>query len=475
MIYTASRRASHRFAACLLALAAGIACVGCEEQDTTAAAIERAKLALDRISLPATPVEANDAAEAALARIVTDLRPVAGQGTAGQKAAASLLVAQAQLGIGDRRGAFAALAEREAMTSLTPARVAIDRALATASRSSSALAYDPAAFIERLQGEIRSKDAEITQRQRDRAQIEADLMLLRQGAAERLQMAAARRDEAGRMSVRAMALPTDEAARVIADVHRIRREADAIEVDGAQLQARADVRGPELAEQDLLVQQVVSQKAELERALAEARARSTASRAAAAEHAAAAAEAAARIDQILAALLAQRKDVADARVNAAAEAYAAAQGSARAAGNDGAALVGAAAQGQADLMWVRGRNLGSLAEVLEQFAAFPIPVALPAGERAELQGRLDRHRRQAAELREAQREALAKAAELFGEARDGFQRVRGDTEAARARVNRLTQLMHMSRRAASGAAIDLRAITGDPVEFAEDAPSDGDM
>ena len=84
MIYTASRRASHRFAACVLALAAGLACVGCEEQDTTAAAIERAKLALDRISLPATPVEANDAA-AALARIVTDLRPVAGQGQRGRR------------------------------------------------------------------------------------------------------------------------------------------------------------------------------------------------------------------------------------------------------------------------------------------------------------------------------------------------------------------------------------------------------
>ena len=222
------------------------------------------------------------------------------------------------------------------MTSLTPARVAIDRALATASRSSSALAYDPAAFIERLQGEIRSKDAEIAQRQRDRAQIEADLMLLRQGAAERLQMAAARRDEAGRMSVRAMALPTDEAARVIADVHRIRREADAIEVDGAQLQ-RGPTRGPELAEQDLLVQQVVSQKAELERPLAE-RARSTASRAAAAG------TRPRRPRPRPGSTRCSRpswpsKDVADARVNAAAEAYAAAQGSARRPATTGPALV----------------------------------------------------------------------------------------------------------------------------------------
>ena len=111
--------------------------------------------------------------------------------------------------------------------------------------------------------------------------------------------------------------------------------------------------------------------------------------------------------------------------------------------------------------------------MLEQFAAFPIPAAGRRG--AELQGRLDRHRRQAAELREAQREGWRRRLSCSARHATGSSGVRGDTEAARARVNRLTQLMHMSRRAASGAAIDLRAITGDPVEFAEDAPSDGDM
>ena len=52
-----------------------------------------------------------------------------------------------------------------------------------------------------------------------------------------------------------------------------------------------------------------------------------------------------------------------------------------------------------------------------------------------------------------------------------IRRVRGDDDASRARVNRLAQLMHLCRRAANGAAIDLSTITSEQGDFTEDAPA----
>lgn len=458
----------------VLVASCGLALAACDEQDPTLAALERARLALDKISLPATPLPetgGTDAAEGALARVVADLRPITTSGTAGQKQAASLLVAQAQLGIADRRAALATLAEREAMGSLTPIRAKIDGMLSEASRSTALLSYDPSASISQLQALITSKDAEVSQRQRDRAQIEADILLLRQGAEERMAMGAAKREEAARLAVQAMALPAAESAVLMGDVHRIRREADKIELDGADLLARADVRQPELAERQLMVDQVVNQKAELEAALAATRARATQSRTLASEHASAAAVAATQLNEMIEGVLSHRTGTANPRIDAAVEAYAAAQTSARAAGNDGFALIGSSAQGRGDMLWLRAQNLHLLADTLDQLATMSVPPALTPADRDALQGTLRTYAQRATELRTAQRQALAAAAEAYGEARDSFQRVKGDDDASRARVNRLAQLMHLCRQAANGAAIDISTITDEPGDFTEETPA----
>lgn len=473
MINPAPRRLSRITLPLALVALTGLATLGCDERDATLVALERARVALDKISLPSVPVGEGDAAESALARIVTDLRPITAEGSAGEKQAASLLVAQAQLGIADRRAAYATLAEREAMTALTPIRHQVNAMLARASRSQALLAFDPAAAIEQLQGQITSKNTEIAQRQRDRAQIEADILLLRQGAQERMTMGAAKREEAARLSVQAMAMPTQQAAEQMAGIHRIRREADKIELDGASLLARAEVRQPELAEREMLVQQVVSQKAELEAALELTRRRATEARAQAAEHAAASAALAAELDGLIEGILAQRSAEAGPRVDAAIEAYRSAQATARAAAGDGFALVGSAAQGRGDMFWLRAQHVRHLADMLEQLAEVPAPAALGPADRDALLGTLRTYGQRATELRVAQRESLAAAAEAYGEARDSFLRVKGDDEASRARVNRLAQLMDLCRRAANGAAIDMTTITGEPTEFNQEPAAPG--
>jgi len=466
----------------VLVALSGLAVVGCDEGDATVAALERARLALNDISLPSQPVGewdagASDPAETALTKVVADLRPITTQGSTGQKAAASLLMAQAQLGIADRRAAYAALAEREALYALTPIRMKIDAMLSMASRSSALVAYDPTATIEQLEGLIRSKDAEIGQRQRDRAQIEADILLLRQGAEERLTMAAGQRDEAARLSVAAMALSAHDAGVQMEQIHTLRRQADAIELDGANLLARAEVRQPELNERELMVGQVVSQKAELVAALASTRARATESAAEASEHATAAAGVASEINTLVEATLDHRKDVADARVSKAIESYDAAQSAAGAAAADGYGLVGTAAQGRGDMLWLRAQNLRHTGDLLEQLGSIEVPPALGEGERQALAGTLATYAQRARTLRAAQRQALTDAAGAFEQARDSFGRVRGGDEATRVRVNRLTQLLDLCRRGANGRAIDLSTITDEPATFGDDeqpAPEAGE-
>lgn len=459
----------------VLVAMSGLAVVGCDEGDATVAALNQARVALNKVSLPSTPVTewetGGDPAEAALSKVVTDLRPISDSGSAGQKEAASLLMAQAQLGIGDRRAAYASLAEREALAALTPIRSRIDAMLGMLSRSGALMAYDAGPTIQQLEGMIRAKDAEIGQRQRDRAQIEADILLLRQGAEERMTMAAAKRDEAARMAVAAMSLSAHDAGVQMQQVHTMRRESDTIELDGANLLARAEVRQPELAERELMVGQVVSQKEELVAALAATRTRATESQAQAATHATAAATLAAEIDGLISDALTYRTNVADARVAAAVDAYTAAQNFARGAGDDGTGLEGSAAQGRGDTLWLRAQNIQHMADLLEQLAALQVPANLTGGSADALRGTLASYAARAQQLRGTQRQALSEAAEAYQDARDSFGRVRGGDETTRARVNRLTQLMDLCRRGANGQAIDLSTITDEQATFNDEAPA----
>lgn len=453
-----------------LALLAGLALPACEEQDPISAAIEDARLALDSVALAVTPLsdtDEADKAEADLTQVVSNLRAATSGGTPGQKQAASLLLAQAELGIADRRAAYAGRAEREALDALGPIRVLVDAMLSEGSRCSALTAYDAAPVIAQIEALITSKDAEIAQRQRDRAQIEADILMLRQGAEERLTMSAARRDEAARLANATLAQPATQAAGSMEEVHRVRREADAIELDGANLLSRAEVRQPELNERTALVEQVVAQKAELEASLQATRDRATASADTAARHAQAFVAAAHELDALIEAAISHRNTVATPRVDAAIEAYNAADSTAAAAGADGRGLAAAAAQGEGDMLWLRAQTIQLLADTLEQVALTPIPSTLGGADRDDIQAAFNSYATRVIQLREAQTAALSAAADAYGEARDGFNSLQSRDEAGRARVNRLANLMHACRRAANGEAVDLNAISNEPGDFTE--------
>ncbi|MEZ6233049.1 MAG: hypothetical protein R3B68_02560 [Phycisphaerales bacterium] len=518
-----SRRAT--LGAALLALAAGGVLIACDRSDPTGEAINHAGTSLAGVNVPAgfsgpdssvqSTLEAilatvepsaragNRAAqtlmqdtqdalakvreaasdnwpdqpplETRLESIASGLQSAARDGTTGQKQAASLLLAQVRLAIANRHAAVAAEAEQGTVGAVAELGRVLDSLLGAASSADAALRYDPSATIEDLQNQIRSRDAEIAQRQSDAAEIERDILLLTQGAQERLDMAASRRDEAARMAVDAMSMSTQQAAQQMQSIHRIRREAAAVETDGLDMQARAEIRQPELDERRMLVEQSQSQKAELEAAIRNLRTRRTEAQATAGQHAAEAARLAGVMDDGLASLLNTRRNGVDGLVDGAVEAFGAARTAAQAAGADGTAQLAAAAQGQGDMLWTRGQHLGQIASLLERLAAVPVPTAISAGDRQSLQARINEYASLARETRQAQQAALSQAADAYTEARDTVQRIRGGGAEASARINRLAQLMHLCRQGARGQAIDLNSITDEPGDFSEpveDQPMD---
>ncbi|MCA9288759.1 MAG: hypothetical protein KDA05_09260 [Phycisphaerales bacterium] len=506
-----------RLSAALLALTAGSALVACDRSDPTGEAISHAGTSLAAVNVPAgfsgpdssvqgtleaiiATVEpsaraGNRAAqtlmqdtqdalakvreaaggdwpeqtplETRLESIASGLQTAARDGTTGQKQAASLLLAQVRLAIANRHAAVAGEAEQGTVGAIADLGRVLDSLLGAVSSADAALRYDPSATIEDLQSQVRSRDAEIAQRQSSAAEIERDILLLTQGAQERLDLAAARRDEAARMAVDAMSMSTQQAAQQMQAIHRIRREAAAVENDGLDMRARAEIRQPELDERRMLVAQSQSQKAELESAIRDLRTRRTEAQATAGQHAAEAARVAGVLDSQLAALLDSRRDGADGLVDRAVEAFGAARSAAQAAGADGTAQLAAAAQGQGDMLWMRGQHLGQIAGLLERLAAVPVPTAMSAGDRQALQSRINEYASLARETRQAQQSALSQAADAYTEARDTVQRIRGGGAEASARINRLAQLMHLCRQGARGQAIDLNSITDEPADFSE--------
>lgn len=252
----------------------------------------------------------------------------------GQAAAANLLLARGHAGLAEISAQDAASLEARSLGLVPAARVALDQWLALNAAADAQAAFNPAPEIARIEAQIaeRQKQADDQRAAKDR-QLAVIRGLEKQSDDLAAQVRSMREQE---VALRASALNASETRRleILTEVNRLRREADQVEMQAANLIAQAALEKPKADEMQARIDEYTLQAQLLgeERETVRKRGQDLAAAAQAARTEARAA--ADRIASIVAEIEAARKAV-DAPTEAAIRGYTQAAAAARKAVNSG--------------------------------------------------------------------------------------------------------------------------------------------
>lgn len=463
----------HRSAIALL-LSSGLALSACDRHDPADEAIQAASIKLQAISGGSAAPGVNQALRKdTYQSVLTGVKSFTDSGTAAQQAAAQLLVARAQAGMGEIAAQDAADLERSFLSTLGVARARLDQWLSQNSVSTALKVYDPAKDLADLDRQIQARGSEAETLKAEQAKVRAQIADLAARAkqadddarAKRQQEAGIRKQGDGQSQTQRLTLLEQSAA--------VGREADALDQQNAILQAQGAKLDPVAAEIDRQIARLATQQDLLRKAKADAsglaQRKGVASDAARQE----ALVAAKTIDDVLKELADQRQAISgptsDAVKNyaaAAASAKKAVGGSTDKSKNSAQMSAASYSQGLGDVRAGQGRSLSAYIGVLELMAS--ATPALPA--KASIQSTLDAARAEHTAASEESKAAYRLALEGF---KSGAGRSDEEKKLAEQIQARLERLSDEKPPAAEPAAAP--APTGEPASPGEAAAPMGDV
>jgi hypothetical protein len=365
-------------------------------------------------------------------KVSTELSPHLTTAGAGEKAAASALLAQSNLNLAEIAMKDVGAAEAAAAAKISEVDSQLGHWRRHQAMKAAAESYDPSAELAEIATAKAEKDKAISAERQRKAGLEAQLNELRAKAKEKMDAVAEREAQYGTMMGQAARVSATEGVPIVEQANGIKREADLLRMAGTKLEAQAGVIEPQVREADAIVNQLSNQKQDMETTEAALAKALSDSRAEAAKAGASANEAASRI-ATLAGETATAREAVIAAYDKAEGLYKKAMQNAREAAKDsptaGKSLVGDAALASAYMNWQKSQGLRLYAVMLDSLARVEPP----------LSGRAT-YVSKAAETREAAKAAVTTAGEEMEAAKAAFTSVKVQG-AARERLDALTALI----------------------------------
>ncbi len=240
-----------------LIAACGLAVAGCDRGDQTSAAIRAASLELEAVA----PVDGRTGEELksqTYRSVLSDLEGVTATG--GQGASISVLMSKAERGLGEIPAAKAAEGEREVRRQAAYVRAVLNQWKGASADAAAYEAFDSTETFAELQRGIDAAEADVAQQRAEKAEIDREIALLRNKAADKLAQARESRARETELRTRAMNVSATEAAALVTSAREHQRTADAFEVEAADLNAQADIIEPRSAEKQLRIEKAESQR-----------------------------------------------------------------------------------------------------------------------------------------------------------------------------------------------------------------------
>jgi hypothetical protein len=389
-------------------------------------------------------------------------------GLKGEQAAAALLAAHSQLGLGEAPAALAQAGERAARNQIRQIDAALSVWSLKHATAKAADAFDASAQKADIAKSRTAKDAELAIQRERRSTLSKEVEGLRAQAKSKLDAAEAQTAEYRRMMDGIEKVSAREAAPIVESANQKRRAGDGIRLEGLKLEAQADVLVPQVAEIDAIIAQLENQKKDLDAIEARLVERAADSAKEAQESRQAASAAATDLDALVSALAAMREtDIApqyQAALSRFSEATKFASQAAASIPGAGKLAQGEAQLSIAEMQWSRSQGLRSYAELLATLSKIEpaLPKASEYGTKAE-------------EARTQEKEALEAAAAALESAQGAFSGAR-ITGPAKERLTEVSELIGKSVEVARGGTMDLAAtfkFQRDPLPSVEGRASGG--
>ncbi len=435
----------------VLVILAGTAGVlgGCDNRSEHVQAIETASqdlVALTGGGTYAAPADARkkglDAAAAKVQGAVTD-------GTDAEKGPASVLTANTQNGLSLSASDEARSLDRDSRNMVTRLNAVLSDWVTRKATAAAAESFDPSAQIAELQASKSQRAQRISTERARLADLESRHAGLTSEAAAKHAAAAAAQAKYVDLMSGVLKLSAVEAAPVVEEANRARREGDTARLAGSRTEAEAAEIAPLISELKLIIAQLENQNKNLDATEAELAARAAAYRAEAAAANAAANVAANDIDATASSLKELHEGALATAFQNAESLLSKAAGNASKAGQSaptsGKLAVLNAQSALADLHWARAMSAANFAATFELLATTTPRLPQAAAYAAD-----------AAKAREQQTASLASATAAFEAAKSAASaaRIQGP---ARERLEALGELLEKSRSVTSGEAADVAA------------------
>lgn len=429
------RRATAVVLTVVLAAGTTSGLAGCDGTSEASEAVRTAALEMQTLSLGgANPIPGRDYRVESYQRIAAKLRPHTTGGSAGTTAAANLLLARAQAGLGGVQAEELAEAERRTLTSVTGLWAMLDRYLGEQVSAEALEQYDPTPELADLDKQIRAKEEDTARVIQQKQALERELAELEARAAAESEKARAQRLQETKLRQRAANLRAVEQAQLIEQANEHKRQADAHDKEASLLRAQIAQRQPEVREFDALIARLTDQRGLLDEAKKEVQAFANSTRDRAKAARAEAENVAKNIRNALEELKKLRAEIpelADKTLQSYSAAVSAANAAAR--GSDLSAetraqaklTAAASTHARADILALRAEGATVYAKLVRALADAepPLPNA------AELRQLADGEEQKALDLKEEAEKALAEATEAYanaggrGEAQERLQRL----------------------------------------------------
>ncbi len=431
MSMCATKKAAFTATAAALVAFAG----GCGDRSSDAdQAIRAQALEMHALSADSPSPAMSEVQQKVLTGVNKELASHATGGSASEKAAASMLMAQAHLGLAEQSLSEAAAAERLSGALVSQANAYLTQWRMRQAVRVAAESVDISKELTEIAKAKQEKDTAAADERRNRAALQARLDDFRKKAKEKNDAMSTREADYGRLMEEASRLSATDGISKVEQANGIRREADMLRMLGTKLDAQAGELEPQVRELDAIVSQWENQKKDLEATEASLAAHLQAAKAEAAEAGRAADEVGQKLSATMTELAAAHAD-ADAAYDKAQALFSKAVQAAREAAKEsptaGKALLGDAYLAAGINYWQKSQGLRGYAALLQSLASVQPPLRDSASYAAK-----------AKEMQAADKTAVDAAAEALGQAKSAFESISGRVSGAgRERMEELARML----------------------------------
>lgn len=434
-------------AACAGGVLSLLVLTGCDQRSEASKSVEQASRNA-RVLTGNGGAQADDADRSkTMAAVLGDAQKAAQSTNDIEKAAGNVLAATAQTDVAETSANKATDLDLEARNKITMMLGMVNEWATTSSTVAAAEGFDPADQLSELSKERAKKQQDIAALQGELQRVESEASSIAAASKAKLDAAAQKQGAYSNMIDGTVAMSASEAAKVVTEANVIRREGDALRLEGMRLQADAESRTPTMRDMKLKIDELTNQVRQFD--ATESTLRETASNFRAQVEAATDAStlAANRLDGAVGELEAIFDGELKTAFEDAINSYSKARGSASAAQTI-APGVGRLSNGEAqvfiaDMQWAKSQAFGNFASTLERLSRVKptLPQAAKYGEAA-------------AKYRGVQTEALKEAASAFEAAKTAFEgaRVAGPSKE---RLEQLGALIEKARKVTSDESTDV--------------------